>query len=40
MDFSTFQITGPATATDTVGKETDGKIIGAGKDASLTTKCL
>jgi len=40
MDFSSFQITGPATVTDVIGKETDGKIIGAGKNAAITTACL
>ena len=41
MDFSTFQITGPATATDSVGKELFGILNGNadGKAVALTTRC-
>ena len=40
MDFSTFQITGPSTATDTVGLQTGGVFTGAGKASAIATKCM
>jgi hypothetical protein len=40
LDFNTFSITGPDTATATVGKMLSGQILTGGTSVSLATECL